>query len=209
MTPVGNDIVDLKTAGALGKAGDRRFVERVLTPGELAVLGRRQYPDALLWAFWAAKEAAYKAISKTVPRVSSAPRRYGVTIDFAKRPDTASGCVTTPCGIAPIRIYFHKEFIHCIASADCPRGLTDIRYGWQEIAPGGLPVSVRESQAVRKAAIVRIAAFLSCDPDDVRIIRTTGPSGQGPPRVHVRNKSEQIDVSLSHDGRFVAYAFRA
>ncbi len=209
MRLIGNDIVDLKTPDAMGKSRDLRFVRRVLTPGEREMLTRRQHPDALLWAFWAAKEAAYKAVSKAVPDVSSAPRRYSVTIDPPEFAGAASGFVKTPHGNMRIRVFFHEDNVHCIASDDYSGDLSDIVYGWEEITTDGSPVSVRESQAVRKVAGVRLAAHLNCNPGDIRILRQTGPSGQGPPVVYLRDKREPVDISLSHDGRFVAYAFRA
>lgn len=204
---IGNDIVDLKTADAQGKAGNERFMGRVLTPGEQEAIRRSAHPDALLWAFWAAKEAAYKAVSKAAPGVSSAPRRYRVTIDLQKWPDTASGLVKTPRGTALIRIFYRQDCVHCIASAGSSPDFSDIISGLKQIAPGKGPVSVRESAAARNAAGARIASFLGINPDDIRILRETGPRGQGPPMVHIKGKRAPIDISLSHDGRFAAYAF--
>jgi hypothetical protein len=204
---LGNDIVDLKTAHARGKAGDARFIARVFTSAEQEAILRSAHPDALLWTFWAAKEAAYKAVSKTAPGISSAPGRYPVTIDLQQWPDTTSGFVKTPGGTALIRIFCSTEWIHCIASADGSPDLPDIVYGLKKIAPDGNPVSVRESAAARNAAAGRIASFLDISPNDIRILRETSPLGQGPPKVNIKGKRAPIDISLSHDGRFAAYAF--
>lgn len=208
MYPVGNDIVDLKTADALGKAGDFRFVERVLTRDEQSALRRSEHPDALLWAFWAAKEAAYKAISKRFPDISSAPRRYPVAIEAQKRRGAASGIVNTPRGRVFVRIFFYEDCIHCIASTGSPAHLPDIVHGMGEIGPGRGPASARESAAVRKVAGARIAAFLGRLPEDVRILRKTGPRGLSPPTVYIRGEKAPIDISMSHDGRFAAFVFQ-
>jgi len=75
---VGNDIVDRKSPEAAGKAGDRRFLQKALTPLEQEAVAGAPDPDLALWSLWAAKEAAYKAVSKSFPEISAAPRRYCV-----------------------------------------------------------------------------------------------------------------------------------
>ena len=85
MPPVGNDIVDLKEPDNCGKSGDDRFLGRVFTPEERDRIVAAACPDQLLWAFWAAKEAAYKAVSRDDPSICSTPRRYGVALDDQDR----------------------------------------------------------------------------------------------------------------------------
>lgn len=212
---LGNDIVDLKTDNARGKSGDARFIARVFTVSEQEAVRRSKHPDALLWIFWAAKEAAYKAISKTAPDVSSAPRRYRAAIDFQKRQNrmkTGSGHVTTPLGVAPVWIFCSTEWVHCMAWAGYPENPganpfdEDIIYGIREIASDRRPGWVRESATARNAATSRIAEVLNIDPDDIRIRRELGPQGPGPPRVYIKGEKTPMDISLSHDGRFAAYA---
>jgi len=70
---VGIDVVDLRDPRAAGKAGDERFVARVLSTQEAAWVraaaaeGGRTTPaaaDLRLWCLWAAKEAAFKTASR-------------------------------------------------------------------------------------------------------------------------------------------------
>ena len=216
---IGNDIVDLKTEDARGKAGDARFMARVFSFAEQAAIHESTHPDALLWAFWAAKEAAYKAVSKAAPGVSSAPGRYPASMDVHYRensPDNGTGQVTTPMGTIPVRIVFSTEWVHCVAWVGFPKNLRSdsfeasirygISYGIREIPPDQRPVWVRESAAARNAAASRIVEVLNIDPDDIRIRRELGPQGPGPPRVYIKGEKTPMDISLSHDGRFAAYA---
>jgi phosphopantetheinyl transferase len=207
---LGNDIVDLKTTDARGKAEDRRFVQRVLTSGEQKALAAAEHPDELLWTFWAAKEAAYKAVSKTAPGISSAPRRYQVIIDGQNRqefPDATPGHVETPGGIVLIRVYCRPDWIHCIASAHGPAYPPGIKYGITTIADGNDPASARESTTARRAVRTRLASELDIDPDAIRIVRNMGLRDCEPPMVQINGRPASIDISLSHDGRFAAYAF--
>lgn len=63
---VGNDVVDLTAPRAAGRAADRRFVERVFTAEERDAIARAADPDLALWHGWAAKEAAYKVVSRVL-----------------------------------------------------------------------------------------------------------------------------------------------
>ncbi|MCH7755009.1 4-phosphopantetheinyl transferase family protein, partial [candidate division KSB1 bacterium] len=72
MLLLGNDIVDLNEAGITGKFYSARFVERVFSREEKSAISLSENPDLTLWMFWAAKETAYKIISKiTGPPVFS------------------------------------------------------------------------------------------------------------------------------------------
>jgi hypothetical protein len=61
---LGNDIIDLADARSLGKAGNKRFLERVFSEKERADITASGRPDLALWVRWAAKEAAFKSLSK-------------------------------------------------------------------------------------------------------------------------------------------------
>ena len=63
---IGNDVVDLRSDEAMGKAADQRFVRRVCAPAEQALLADLPTAAAttLLWQLWSAKEAAFKAAHK-------------------------------------------------------------------------------------------------------------------------------------------------
>lgn len=211
MNHVGNDVVDLKTTDAIGKASDRKFIQRVLCCDEQDIVFNSKCPDSMLWAFWAAKETAYKAINKTYPEISSAPRRYPVIIHTGKYSNNIFGNVNTPKGSIAVTISIHEDYIHCIGATNQEVGLDKIFWGVQKIDPTKkwemvLP-SERESVIVRRLAIERMAESLNHNPDDIHIISHHYECGHGSPIVYFKGNEENIDLSLSHDGRFAAYAF--
>ena len=61
---VGNDVVDLDQPRCAGKAEDTRFVDRVFTAFERERIVEAPDPDRALWRRWAAKESAYKVVTK-------------------------------------------------------------------------------------------------------------------------------------------------
>ena len=76
---VGNDVVDLSDPRWAHKEGDERFLARVFTPSERRAIEAAPDPARALWAHWAAKEAAFKVVSKRrAPRPPSgtAPSRW-------------------------------------------------------------------------------------------------------------------------------------
>jgi phosphopantetheine--protein transferase-like protein len=208
---VGNDIVDLKNPEAMGKSADTRFVQRILNPDEQQIVLNSDHADRLLWSFWAAKESAYKAVSKSFPDVSSAPRRYPVILDSGKASGTLSGIVDTPHGAVVVKLNFNEDFVHCIGTSGPEDSLKSIIYGMDRISPEKIPgvdsISEKESLFARNLAKKHIASCLQVNEQDVQIIRHKKQNRIDPPMIYTNGKKKNMDLSLSHDGRFGAFAF--
>ncbi len=226
MTPcpmVGNDVVDLRDPRTVGKHSDPRFVARILGEGERAVLARAEDPAATLWAFWAAKEAAYKVASKL----------RGTPPVFVH----AAFCVTwTEVGTArweghvayeqleiPVVAVRSETMIHAVAvsegeigSALPATGLLDApAETWGARLAELLPrftereadaVHSLPSAAVRLRARAALADVLAAAEADVEIVCDPGVTGRRPPRVLLRGRPAPADVSLSHHGKWIAWA---
>jgi len=208
---IGNDIVDLKTPEAMGKSEDTRFVRRVLNASEQRLVEASTHPDTFLWALWAAKETAFKAVSKAFPDISSAPRRYPVLMDSKIIRESAQGRVMTPHGSVEIKIDFQENYVHCIGIFGASDNFESIHCHIEETdthAPQAAgSVSEKESFAVRRLAIENIAKSLHMNARNIRIIRHQTKNRIHPPAVYVNGKRQNIELSLSHDGRFAACAF--
>jgi phosphopantetheine--protein transferase-like protein len=200
LPPVGNDIVDLAAPGNLGKSKDGRFCGRVFTAEERALIaGSAARPDALLWALWAAKEATYKAVSRGNPAVCSIPRQYRVVLDTENAAGTAArlaGKVITPGGELALRVELTADWVHALA-AGSEEALDRICRRVKSLNGAGDP-----SVFVREALLQEIARGLDCPAGDLSIVKDPGV-----PRVLFRGRLLAAEVSLSHDGRFAAFAF--
>ena len=64
-----------------------------------------------------------------------------------------------------------------------------------------------QSAAVRVGARVDLARSLSIDERRLEIVCDPGPPGRSPPRVVLDGERANADISLSHDGRWIAWAF--
>jgi phosphopantetheinyl transferase (holo-ACP synthase) len=212
---VGNDIVDLTQPNANKKSRDTRFLKRVFLPDEEQYILADTQPEAMLWALWTGKEAAYKSIQKEWPHIPSVPRQYKVTIEreqtggpsFRPGQRTLVGTVETPQGNLKLETLITPEYVHSIAtSSTFPRGNHVAWRVERMLLPDTLSPDF-ESLYVRSAAKRRLVQYLKGDLRDIEIRRIKYPRGLGPPSVFFQGKPSAIDISLSHDGHFAAYAF--
>ncbi len=211
MPGVGNDVVDLNEPDNRGKSGDERFLDRVFTAEEREMIAGARSPDRLLWSLWAAKEAAYKAVSRGDPSVCSIPRRYPVHLDFpgslldgeaADEADSLlTGRVITPRGEVALRITVTDDYVHALAAgseADFA-GIIQRVDRMDEVGDPGDP-----SAFVRSRLLAEISRRLDCPVADLAVRKA--PPGSEAPRVFLRGRPLAAEISLSHDGRFVAFA---
>lgn len=234
MPPVGNDIIDLKETDNCGKSGDDRFLSRVFTTEERDRIVGTSCSDKLLWSFWAAKEAAYKAVSRDDPSIRSTPRSYSVALDdqnvrhtisgvedstgriafdgqeVGKAIDAAAGSedrlvgqVITPRGAVALRIIVTDDYVHALAVAG--DGDLAALVHRVDVVDAGKDAG-GASAFVRRQLLLEIALRLKCPIDDL-VIRKE-PLGPGAPSVFLRGRPLAAEISLSHDGRFTAFALR-
>ncbi len=231
---LGNDVVDLNEAGVAGKAGDQRFVERVFTAEERAWIADGADPDLALWRLWSAKEAAYKAAykaaGKTVADLVFAHRsfevdandgvvRYGDQV-FSVAWHHGPGwlhCLaleTTADATADHAIWEVAALMPGPQSSNVEAAATAART--QSVAPAqpsARPSATRSttpsttpSAQVRALACRMLARAGWADAAIVRPLGTTA-ARPGPPEAHIGGERlEGVEVSLSHDGQWVAAA---
>lgn len=178
MNAVGNDVVDLEDPETLG--AHPRFAERIgATGGDV-------------WFQFAAREAAFKALRKIAPEIRPIPRRFVVSAEGDR----------VACGDASVRIRCERSaaFVHVVAWS----GASTILHGVEAVAPD-------EDASVRVRLLLRegVGRRLGLDPARLRVVREPDPSswdGRGPPLLCLDDAPLDVDVSLSHHGRFVAWA---
>jgi phosphopantetheinyl transferase (holo-ACP synthase) len=209
--------VDLKDPHNMGKSRNLRFVNRVFTQSEQDLIFSSTKPDTMVWALWAGKETAYKIISKCYPPASSVPRSYTVnlarkdkkssSVDFPNAGSTVSGSVDTPYGTVHIKIFITSDYVHCIGTTSSLEEIESLVWHVDRISPDSELLPDYESAFVRKALKRHLLVYCNGDAKNIDIRREKGPHGLGAPFVCINGKPTEIDISLSHDGVFTAYAF--
>jgi phosphopantetheine--protein transferase-like protein len=230
---VGNDVVDLSRPRVRGKSRDDRFVSRVLGEEERSALAAATDPDLELWCLWAAKEAAYKIASKLRERPPVFTHADFQVTWTGRGKARAEGECTVREGVVvyegtrtPVEVRHQLEVLHAIAHsgpADGPR--TWIAAGKhrlehddgsrQDVAdrlrdrltPAEVnAVHSHASAAARVHARSELARAMRVDESRLEIVNEPGPKGRRPPRVLMDGTQAVADVSLSHDGRWIAWA---
>ncbi len=229
---IGNDVVDLGEPGVAGKERDRRFMERVFTPEERRRILDAAQPTLALWQTWSAKETAYKIASKLREGTLFAHRRFevgpGAVADPAVAPAHApESWVSVWFEDLEFQVRWESalDYIHCVGrlarrggevapavaegSRWSRRLLAGIASNSQGIA-GALTSAEQasvHSTASERARLLARQLMARWDVQGAEIVRMWRAWRWSPPVV--AREGEPIagfDVSLSHDGRFVAAA---
>jgi len=192
---VGNDVVDLHDPESQPEALHPRFDARVFSAGEREALSASGSPHSLRWSFWAAKESAYKMAKKVDAAVRFMPR------DFLVRP-VAEGWILVlhETGSFEVRLERTDEWVHAVATLTAANGLSTHRSVTARIEPLEAP-GADASRTVRESARAALSSRMDLPPEQVQI-----EAEQGIPVVLWRNRRLPVDLSLSHHGRFVAWA---
>jgi len=203
LPPVGNDVVDLSDPENVGKSHDRRFCRRVFNDDELALIAASLQPDTMLWAIWAAKEAAYKAVSRIDASVCSIPKKFPVVLETSSSSmDNVSmkGIAVSPLGNVFVRISAENGMLHAVA-AETTETLARV-IAWVKIVPA---CGAEPSEFARKILREEIARRLACPFDDLAVLKEN--ERPWAPYIVCRDVRLPVQISLSHDGRFAAVAF--
>ncbi len=231
---IGNDVVDLAEPGVAGKELDRRFVDRVFTPEERERILAAAAPTVALWKTWAAKETAFKIASKLREGLVFAHQRFEVVSWDAGEPERMAGealgqWASVRFDDLEIKVRWEsaREYIHCIGQlARLGDGPTLV--DWERIkAPrrllagvacdspllqGALSHAERASVHSTASEHARLLARRLMDRweqhlQGAEIVRLWRAWGWSAPVISREGRPVAgFDVSLSHDGRFVAAA---
>ena len=201
MSCVGNDVVDLKEPANAGKSRDSRFLKKILTDAEIEFVERAENPDTALWSIWACKETAYKVIKKSFSDTAFIPKRWQVTFRKIKSKYQEGEVIIPETGSVFIRLFSTSEYVHCIGTHHF-KDLDEIIWSVE-----AMPEEEGRNPSIylRHCLGQKIAQYFSLDFHQIKIKRTRANGELQPPRVYVGGQKTDIDVSLSHDGRFVAY----
>lgn len=224
-TFVGNDIVDLSDP-RLEKAGGRsRFMERVFEPAERARVKAGGDLRRSQWSHWAAKEAAFKAVSKALRNPPVFEHRQFVT---HLADDLTEGLVQYLDWEMALRLEQTDTAVHALAWAGAQQsdsiGRTHSGLGEIEIRPdsrnrvspeaaGLLTASELATIQHDGSAWARIHArkaladHLGQPESAIRILGDPESPGRAPARLFIEGSTSPPDLTLSHHGRWVAWAF--
>jgi phosphopantetheine--protein transferase-like protein len=232
---IGNDIVDLAEPGVAGKEHDLRFLDRVFTPEERQRILTAAAPTLALWKTWSAKETAFKIASKLREGLVFAHQQFEVVPEDAGEPERAAGEAIGQWASVyfedlEIRVRWDtaREYIHCIGqlarhgdgdALSTERDLLE-RSSSRPVFSGIVSeghsldgaLSHAERASVHSTASERVRLLARrlmerWDLQGAEIVRMWRARTWSAPVISREGRPVPgFDVSLSHDGRFVAAA---
>ena len=194
--PVGNDVVDLGDDETQLDQLHPRFLQRVFTKLEGNRILSSTDSRVSLWGHWAAKESVYKAARKRNPSLPFAHSSFVVEDWEDVAAESCTGRIAHEGWDYLVDVARTKDWLHAVAlPLDSKNEEPKLVHG-VEVRPEELDAST----AVRLFACARLAKELDCDPNQLTITRTW------PPLLLREGRSTGVDVSLSHHGRWLAFA---
>lgn len=229
---LGNDIVDLLSPDIQQKYLDQRFLQRVFTAQEITTIQNHTNKNQVLWAIWAAKEAAYKACQKQFPALIFAHQKFFlnnstlISLAQSKEFKELTGTLIYQNYTINIKLQNYSDAIHCLAvinDLQLPfKNWEKIHYSVLEtyLQPNNTnPLNLKKyfseqelmSIFSTESLLTRLHAkqflqTLGFDPC-IEIIRPVQFNHLDPPHLVIGNQVlTDCEISLSHDGQWVAVA---
>jgi len=233
---LGNDVVDLLHPGGGGRVRGARFLDRVCSLAEKEIIVSCSDPDLALWIHWAAKEAIFKSASKvlgaqpvfqhplfqvTFPQEGLEPMtflppdapetslegtgRYR-NLEFGLRVLKADGAVHAISWFGGGDDPPPTPNSACLEASEETRGSAQGLQGhfsseeWE-------CVTHRASALTRISARRALAGALGIAESRLEIRCGPGLPGRRIPSVWMDGEENAADLTLSHHGRFLAWAF--
>mgnify|MGYP001767381018 CR=1 FL=1 len=159
--------------------------------------------DRALWSIWACKETAYKVIKKTSPDAAFTPRRWRTVLKKNQSAYSEGDVIIPDRGRVYVRLFYTPEYVHCIGVnnfAEVKKLIWNVESLPQE-------KETDPSVFLRCRLEKKLAQNLSVNAHQIQIRRISICGELQPPCVYLDNKKTAIDVSMSHDGRFIAYVY--
>ncbi len=223
---LGNDVLDLADPRCRGKAEDDRFLARVFDPEEENAIRQSADPEMGLWMRWAGKEAAFKSVSKalgTPPFFDHSAFRVEIVGDPGDSP-IISGLARYQGFVLALQVERNGSALHAQTWTRDPGGSTPLirrGIGPAQAMPGDWRVVLRERFSFREWACVShlnsalarlatrqaLAVALGLEETRLEVGCRPGPPGGRIPLVLLDGREAPVDLSLSHHGGFLAWAF--
>jgi len=192
---IGNDVVDLGDGDSRVAEHHPRFDGRVFTAAERDLIAASAAGERVRWLLWAAKESAYKAARRGDGRTVFSPARF-VVHGMPDGPVTVDADGRT----FAVELGGDDDHVHAIARV---YGDTEavVHAAVASLLPG--VTAGAASAGVRRFALSTLARRLRIPARDLRL-----DHDRRMPRLWVRGRPSVAVLSLSHHGRFAAFACR-
>lgn len=221
MLYVGNDVVDLNLKEIADKYRDARFVRRVFTPLEQQIIQTSKNSNRMLWILWASKETAYKIISKKNDGTPFVHKRFQIKSVTGNSPSTVLTQVHYQNQRINVKVRCSKQSLHAtgVITAKTEPSVeyyySAVKYPKVAKAFNESNFSPLERESIRSSESMWVRHYAKKDLSRrlgipfaaLTILRRRASNKWAAPEVYVNHVRAPIDISLSHHGRWVAWAW--
>lgn len=186
---IGNDVVCLATANKSNRLLTTRFLNKVFTSEEQALITESHQPNTVLWQLWAVKESAYKLwiqqgnVRSFMPKHLVCNKRgnqFLVTIKNFSCWAQSNATMNY--------VYAEATLTNKTVNSECFK-LSSLNYN-------------NQSKAVALALKQQVSALYQLNFEKIQIKK----SNLNTPHLYYKNQKLPASISLSHHGYYGAYA---
>ena len=181
---LGNDIVDLNHLPKEERSLSKPYLSKICSNREIDKILNSEHPNLCLWSIWTMKESAYKIAIKLGAERAFNPKKFETF-----QVDANSGLISSDYGTMISATVFDENFIHTIAFLPNTKAYKS----------GEMICADNQSAAVRHALIRDYLVLYPNAQNNEVIMQNDIPQ--------LISDSDKIDISLSHHGDFIAWAF--
>lgn len=192
---VGNDIVDLNEARRGSHWKTPRFIRKIFTVQEQAVIAGARDPFVALWHLWSMKESAYKVFIQAGGQRFFNPAQIVCAMDTFPGSPPQYGKVTINSTALNTSTLIHADYI--VSTAHTPKVDVDTRVF---LLPGRR--WKQQSSFMHQQIIRDFSQSRKLDSTSLHIQKTEA----GVPRLHYKGRLLNTSISITHHGQYGAYA---
>ena len=183
---IGNDIVDIQLARQQSNWQRPRYLDKIFTCQEQEYIRQSTLPEQMVWRLWSMKEAAYKLYVQMYPGRFYNPKAFKCSLSQSEVLYGTFKChVTTK---------ITSNYIISEASMNLAKMSSEV------IKFNGVSAS-EQSKFLKSKLLSDVAKALHCQRNELQFVK----QAHGIPTIEYNQKD--INVSLSHHGRYGAMAF--
>ena len=196
-TCIGNDIVDLNEKLNLNSFTKSRYLQKISFDREVELLPENIIKTAFIWAN---KEAAYKAVVKCVFGLNIfAPKDFVISNFIINTQGIFTNLTYIPANIeVKVKTLLHEDYYHSIACTK-PFAINKIKCFVEKLNHNS---TLTASEQVKVLLLRNLREVCEGDYNSFSI-----DNDKRSFPILIQTTKNHIDISLSHDGKYIACAF--
>ncbi|HIA36913.1 MAG TPA: 4'-phosphopantetheinyl transferase superfamily protein [Flavobacteriales bacterium] len=196
---IGNDIISTNDIDNLKSFSNQRFLNKSFTEKELFYIKKSNCINIAL-LFWTIKESAYKTMVKLGCKKLFCPIKIEIELKNFQLNQQIFFNLTYKDNLIAVKTLQTPNYIHSISTVDVHE-LNRTKFRVLKINSKNTEV---QSRQIRESFIYNYAKSLALSIDDITI---HSDFYTGIPSVSCQGQDCPIDLSFSHDGFHIAYAY--